>query len=184
MKARTTGRVIAAAGVAAIGIAAGLALSRTRRTALKAVMVLTGDWEKQLKSEHRAVKRLLKAMSDSEPGETAKRAALLESVDDALTRHALEEEKVIYPALKTAGAGEAVEQLYADHGEMKTLTRSLHELAGEDPRWLDQVKALQRLVQKHVRREEDLFPLLHELGDDERNRTLTGLVRREAARVH
>lgn len=183
MNARTTGKVIAVAGAAALGLAAGIALSRTRRTALKAVMALTGDWEKQLKAEHTAIRKLLKAMVDSEPGEAVKRAALLESVDETLTRHALEEEKVIYPALKTAGAGEATELLYGDHGRMKTLVRELQELAAEDPAWVDKAKALRRLFQKHVKAEEELFPLLHELGDAQRNRTLTGLVRKEAVRV-
>jgi hemerythrin superfamily protein len=183
MRAHTTGRVIAVAGVAALGVAAGLALSRTRKTALQAVMALTGDWDRQLKAEHAAVKRLLKAMVESEPLEAVKRSALVESVDEALTRHALEEEKVIYPALKGAGAGLAVDGLYADHAQMKTLVRELQEMSAEDPAWLDQAKVLRRLVQQHVKREEELFPLLHELSDRQRNKTLTGLVRKEATRV-
>jgi hemerythrin superfamily protein len=183
MTSRNTGRLIAAAGVAALGVAAGLALSKTKRTARKAAMALTGDWERQLKAEHRSVRKLLKAMVDSGIDQAAERATLLTSLDDILTRHALEEEKVIYPALQSAGAGEAVAVLFAGHAEMKTLVRGLQELAAEDPLWLDGAKALRKLVLGHVKAEEELFPLLHELGDKDRNRTLTTLVRREAVRV-
>ncbi len=183
MHARDTGRVMALAGAAAIGVMAGLALSRTRRTAMKAVMALTGDWERQLKAEHAVVKRLLKAMAESEPGEAVKRTTLLASVDEALTRHALEEEKVIYPALKSAGAEEATELLYADHAQLKTRIRELQEVSAEDPLWVESAKTLRRLFQTHVRAEEQLFPLLHDLGDKPRNRALTGQMRREGARV-
>ena len=180
---RNTGRLIGAAGVAALGVVAGLALSRSRRAAMKAVMALTGDWEKQLKAEHTAMKKLLKAMTDTETGEDVKRAELLETFDELITRHSLEEEKVIYPALKAAGAGAASELLFGDHGEMKTMLRALQELRSEAPDWTEGAKALRRLVLRHVRQEEELFPLLHQLGDKDRNKALTTLVRREAVRV-
>lgn len=179
---RTTGRMIGAAGVA-LGVVAGLALSRTRRTAVKAVMALTGDWEKQLKAEHRSLKKALKAMADSELFEPVRRTQLLASVDQMLTRHALEEEKVIYPALVAAGAAGAVDQLYADHAEMKTLVRALQELPVEGAPWIEGAEALRKLVNRHVRREEQLFPLLHQLGDKTRNKALTTLMRKEGVRV-
>ena len=179
---RTTGRLIGAAGVA-VGVVAGLALSQTGRTARKAAMALTGDWEKQLKSEHRALKKALKAMADSDLGDAVRRVSLLASADQMITRHSLEEEKVIYPALKAAGAVGAVEQLFADHAEMKTIVRALQELSAEEPAWLDGAGLLRALVQRHVKAEEDLFPLLHQLADRDRNRTLTTLMRREGVRV-
>ena len=183
MNSRNTGRLIGAAAAAGLGVLAGLALSRAKQTALKAGLALTGGWEKQLKAEHRAIKRLVRAMAESDLGEAAERTALLAAVDDILTRHALEEEKVIYPALQSAGAGEAVDELFADHAAMKTLVRGLQELGLEDPLWLEGARGLRKLVLRHIKGEEELFPLLHELGDDERNKTLTTLVRREAVRV-
>jgi hemerythrin superfamily protein len=183
MNSHNTGRMIRAAALAGIGVVAGLALSRTRQTALKASMALTGDWEKQLKAEHRTIKRLVRSMAESDLGEAVERTALLASVDDALTRHALEEEKVIYPALKSAGAGAAVDELFADHAAMKTLVRGLQELGLEDPLWREGAIGLRALVLRHIKGEEELFPLLHELGDEQRNKALTTLVRREAVRV-
>jgi hemerythrin superfamily protein len=180
---RNTGRMIGAAGVAALGVVAGLALSRSKRTAMKAVMALTGDWEKQLKAEHTAIKKLLKAMVETELPDGARRAELAEALDDVLTRHSLEEEKVIYPALKAAGSGVAADLLFAEHGEMKTMLRVLQELPPEDPAWTEAAKAFRKLFLRHARQEEELFPLLHQLGDKTRNKALTQLVRREAVRV-
>ena len=180
---RNTGRMIGAAGVAALGLVAGLALSRTKRAALKAGMALTGDWEKQLKREHRSLRKFLKGMVDSQLGDTVERASLLASTDELLTRHALEEEKVIYPALRQAGAGEAVDLLFAEHAEMKTRLRGLQEMSFEDALWGERAADLRKLLLRHIHAEEDMFPLLRELGDDARNKTLTTLVRREAVRL-
>ncbi len=183
MKAHQAGRMIAAAGVAVLGVAAGLAIGRFKRMGVKAHMALTGDWEKQLKSEHAATKKLLKEMADSEPNEGAKRLALLETVHQALTRHAVEEENIVYPALRRVAAPEAVEQLIAEHTEMKTLIRRLQELPAEDPLWAEGAQALKLLVTRHARREEkELFPMLYaDQGPD--NETMTKLVRHEGAQV-
>ena len=180
---RNTGRLLGAAGAAALGIVAGLALSKTRRAALKAGLALTGDWEKQLKAEHRMIRKLLKAMVDSQIGDAVERASLVASTDEVLTRHALEEEKVIYPALTAAGAGDAVDLLFAEHAEMKTLLRALQELSFEDSDWAESATRLRKLFLRHIKAEEELFPVLHQLGDRERNKALTTLVRREAVRV-
>ena len=101
MNTRMAGRLIGAAGAAALGIVAGLTLARTRKAVAKASMALTGDWDKQMKAEHRALKKLLKEMVDCPLEEGARRAALLAEASESLTRHALEEENIVYPALRT-----------------------------------------------------------------------------------
>ncbi len=184
MNPSKTGRLIGAVGVAALGVAAGLAIGGARRAAAKAAVSLQGDWEKQLKREHRSVRRLLKAMAETEIGEAPRRATLLAELAETLTRHAVEEENVIYPALRSAGAGAAVKGLLADHAGMKTMIRRLEETSLEDPEWQERAKTLKALVYRHVREEErDMFPLLHESADPDANEKLTRLVRREAARV-
>ena len=184
MDASKTGRLIGAVGVAALGVAAGLAIGGARRAAAKAAVSLQGDWEKQLKREHRGVRRLVKAMAESDIGEAPRRAALLGELAETLTRHAVEEENVIYPALRAVGAGDAVRGLLADHAGMKTMIRRLEETSLEDPDWQEKAKALKALVYRHVLQEErDMFPLLHDGGDPNANEKLTKLVRREAARV-
>ncbi len=184
MDMRITGRMIGAAGVAALGVAAGFAVGRARQFTTRAGMALHGDWEGQLKSEHRKIKRQLKAMTDSEIGEAARRATLLANLAETLNRHALEEETVIYPAIRAGGGDEMAAELYDDHAEMKTLISRLQDIALDDPRWEDEAKSLRALVTRHIREEErDLFPLLHDLGDDRHNAKLTKLVRRQGAKL-
>ena len=184
MDMRITSRMMGAAGLAAIGVVAGLAVGRARQMTTRAGMALHGDWEGQLKSEHRRIKRKLKAMVDSEIGEGARRATLLADLAETLNRHALEEETVIYPALRTAGGDEMAGELYDDHAQMKTLVSQLQDIALDDPEWVEAAKTLRTLVTNHIRSEErDLFPLLHDLGDDRHNAKLTKLVRRQGARL-
>jgi len=184
MRAQSAGQLIGAAGVAALGVMAGLAIGRARKTAVGAHMALSGDWEKQLKSEHRVVKKLLRAMGDTEVGDGVRRVALLQAVSDALTRHTVEEENVIYPALKSAGADWAARELYAEHAQMKTLISELQDIAPDDPLWLEGAKALKKVTYDHIRdEEENLFPLLHMQEPEARNARLTRLMAKEGLRV-
>ena len=75
-------------------------------------------------------------------------------------------------------------ELYDDHAQMKTLVSQLQDIALDDPDWVEAAKTLRTLVTGHIRGEErDLFPLLHDLGDDRHNAKLTKLVRRQGARL-
>ncbi len=184
MNTRMAGRLIGAAGAAALGVIAGLSLGRARRAVAKASMALNGDWERQLKTEHRALKKLLKAMVDSPMENAAERAALLAQVAEALARHTLEEENIIYPALRACGVTSAVKAQIEEHADMRAIIRTLEETAPEDPAWIASAKGLRALVLRHARQEEEeLFPVLHDgalAGDNDR---LTHLVRREGLRV-
>ena len=184
MNSRTTGRLIGAASAAALGVIAGLTLGRARKAVAKASMALTGDWEKQMKAEHRAIRKLLKAMADSELEEAAKRAALLEELSDVLTRHAVEEENIIYPALRARGLAAAVKAQLGEHADLRAMIRELEALAPEDPAWIKTADRLKKLAYRHLREEEQtLFPALHDTalaGDNDR---LTHLVRREGLKV-
>jgi iron-sulfur cluster repair protein YtfE (RIC family) len=185
MNSRMARRLIGAAGAAALGVIAGLSLGRARRAVAKASMALTGDWEKQMKAEHRAIRKLLKAMADTELEEAAKRATLLEELSDVLTRHGVEEENIIYPALSACGLAAAVKTQLGEHADMRAMIRELEALAPEDPAWTSTAGRLKDLVYGHFREEERvLFPALHEgaalAGDNDR---LTHLVRREGLKV-
>ena len=184
MNARMTGRLIGAAGAAALGVVAGLSLGRARKAVAKASMALVGDWEKQMKAEHRALKKVLQAMAASETKDAAERAALVDGAADLLTKHAVEEENVIYPGLRACGLTSAVKALLEDHADMRQLIRELKELAPEDPLWLDTAKRLKKLVYRHVRQEEqEMFPVLHNTRLSAENERLTDLVRAEGLKV-
>lgn len=184
MNARNTGRLLGLAGAAALGIMAGVALARSKRTAFRLRSRLHGDWLGHLKAEHRVVRKLLKAMTHAEFEEPARRAALLEKVSELLTRHAVEEENVVYPALTDMGEGGESADLVDDHAEMKTLLRELQALSPEDPRWREQARTLKKVFDKHVREEEDqVFPILRERLGEVENAKLTKLVAREGVRL-
>src|SRR3569623_1336285 len=105
MNARGAGRMLMLGSAAALGVIAGVALSRSKRVALRATSRLHGDWLGHLQAEHRGVRKLLKAMTHADFEAPARRAALLEKVSELLTRHAVEEENAVYPALTEIGEG-------------------------------------------------------------------------------
>ena len=184
MNTRMTGRLIGVAGAAALGVAAGLSLGGARRAVARASMALNGDWERQMKAEHRALRKLLKAMADSEIEDAARRAGLLAEVSEVLTRHLLEEENIIYPALGASGLTRAVKTQLDEHADMRALIRTLEEPAPEDPAWAVSAKRLRALVLRHERQEEqELFLKLHDDAPTGDNDRLTHLVRREGLRV-
>ena len=184
MNTRMTGRLIGAAGAAALGVVAGLSLGRARRAVARASMALSGDWEGQMKAEHKALKKMLQAMAGTGVADAAERAALLATASDALTRHAVEEENVIYPALRACGLTSAVKTQLDEHADMRAMIRELQTLSPEDPSWTQTAKRLKALVTRHVRQEEqDLFPALHDGGLDGENDRLTQLVRSEGLKV-
>jgi hemerythrin superfamily protein len=182
MNARGAARTLGLATAMAIGVAAGVALSRSGRVAFKAKSRLHGDWLGHLRSEHRVIRKLLKSMSHAEFADPTRRAALLEKVADILTRHAVEEENVVYPALTAMGLDAS--HLVDDHAEMKLLIRALQSLPLEDVRWREEAKVLRRSFDKHSREEEEeIFPLLRETLPDDENAKLTKLVQREGVRL-
>lgn len=184
MQARRAGRMLMLGGAAALGVFAGVALARSKRFAFRARSRLHGDWFGHLRAEHRVVKKLLKAMTHADFEEPARRAALLEKVSELITRHAVEEENAVYPALGGMGEDGEAADLIDDHAEMKTLLRELQSLSPEDAQWRVQAKALKRVFDKHVREEEDeVFPVLRERLGELENDKLTKLVQREGVRV-
>ena len=184
MNTRMTGRLIGAAGAAALGVVAGLSLGRARRAVARASMALSGDWEGQMKAEHKALIKVLQAMAGAGVADAAERAALLATASDALTRHAVEEENVIYPALRACGLTSAVKTQLDEHADMRAMIRELQTLSPEDASWTQTAKRLKALVTRHVRQEEqELFPALHDGGLDGENDRLTQLVRSEGLKV-
>lgn len=184
MNARSSARFVGLASAAALGVMVGVALSRSKRTVFRVKSRLHGDWLGHLKAEHRVVRKLLKAMTHADFEEPARRAAMLEKVSELLTRHAVEEENVVYPAISEMGEGGAASGLIDDHAEMKLVLRELQALAPEDPRWREQARALKKVFDRHVRTEEDeLFPVLRERLGEVENAKLTRLVTREGVRL-
>jgi hemerythrin superfamily protein len=115
------------------------------------------DWLVMVRGEHRAIdaafQRLLGA---SDP---VSRMRALGALADAIGRHALQEETVLYPALVRGGFTAEPQQFYADHAQVKVLLGELEVMAPDATDWDGRVRSLRRLVAQHVVDEETgLYP--------------------------
>ena len=151
----------AAAG-AAVGFIAGMAAHTARKLAHQGAEVVAtggGDWLDVLKLEHRAVNTLFEQLLETDETQTKKRTALLLGIKQGLTKHALQEEDVVYPALREAGIETDTKELYAEHADIKTYLHELEQRPKDDPQWIERVRAFHSLIQHHVREEEEeIYP--------------------------
>lgn len=170
------GNLKAAAGVAAVGFAAGMAVNPLRKLAHQGLEVAVGknDWFDILKLEHRAVDELFTQLLQTQDNEVKKRTALLAGIKIGLTKHALQEEDVVYPALREQGVEAETKELYSEHADIKTYLHELETKAKDDPTWLGRAESFATLVRHHVREEEDeIYPRFHEKLSAEQNKQVT-----------
>ena len=163
------------AGAATVGFLAGVATGGARKLAAQAITTAGRfDWLDALKSEHRQVDMVFKLLEKTSEQDVNKRKAGIQKIEYALTKHAVEEENIIYPALRETDQEMAAKHLYEDHSDIKTLIFELKELPKDDPRWLPRLQALAELVRKHVREEEDeIYPAFKAKMTDEQNARLS-----------
>lgn len=170
------GTLATAAGVAAVGFVAGMAVNPLRKLAHQGLEVVAGknDWFEILKLEHASVNTLFEQLLQTDDADTKKRTALLTAIKVGLTKHALQEEDVIYPALREAGIEADTKELYAEHADIKTYLHELETKPKDDPNWLERVQSFHTLIQHHVREEEDeIYPRFQGQLSEEQNAKIT-----------
>lgn len=173
---------VLAAGAAGFGL--GLLAAAGRRAAVQAPTYLAGDWLDGIKREHEMTLSLFDAIEQTGESEPKKRAALLLQLQHALGKHAVEEEDVIYCAVREHGANENADELIHEHGYVKQYLYDLEQMDKDDPQWLGKVREFRRHIEEHVREEEeDILPRLHDSLTDEQNRKLTNRMNREGFKV-
>jgi hemerythrin superfamily protein len=171
-------------GVAAVGVVAGVALNAARKAAIQGSEALAGDWFEVLKVEHKAVDKLFEALLATDERQKIRRGLLLSRIAHALSKHAFQEEMVIYPALKEANSNGQAMHLYEDHAQIKIFIHELQTIAKDDPLWLERARAFRDCVQHHVREEEDvIFPAYHSRMSPQQNRRLTMMVHKEGLKL-
>ena len=79
----------------------------------------------------------IEATGDSE---ASARSRLLTKLKNALGKHALEEENVIYPALRRANFVHDADALNGEHGQVKTFLYELENMPKTGPAWLARVR--------------------------------------------
>lgn len=171
-------------GAAALGFAVGVAAHSARKAAVQGTEAIGGDWLAVLKAEHRMAEALFDALLKTGARQKNRRAALFIKLKRALMKHALQEEAVVYPALRETHVDGMAKHLYADHAEIKILLSELDGLAKDDPSWIERVRALQACAAHHVREEEtEVFPHFHGQLSPQQNRRLTLLMHKEGLKL-
>jgi hemerythrin superfamily protein len=171
-------------GAAVAGAAVGLAANVGRKLFVQFASGASGDWLDTLKAEHEMTLAIFDKIQATDESQTAARSHLLAKLKYALTKHAIEEENVIYPALREANEQEGADHLTADHGYVKTYLYELEGMANDEPAWLARVTDFRTMLEQHMREEEnDIFPTLRSKLSEEKNQELTMLMAKEGFKV-
>jgi hemerythrin superfamily protein len=184
MRYATNGNFGRLATGAALGLVAGLAIPHARKAVMQGPSMMAGDWADALKAEHRLVEKAFQTLLATTEQEHMKRQMLLTKIAYALTKHGIEEENVIYPALMENGREDMARHLTEDHGQIKTFIYDLRRTATDDPRFLDIARRFFEDLQHHVREEEEsIFPEFQAALPEEENARLTRMLNWEGFKV-
>jgi hemerythrin superfamily protein len=141
---------------------------------------MAGDWMDALKAEHEMTLAIFDKIEATTDDQRMMRSHLLAKLKAALGKHAIEEEMVIYPALRQANETDQADELNSDHGYVKTYLYELETMANDDPQWLARVRDFRTMIEEHMREEEnEIFPRLHGKLSDAQNANLTTMMNKE-----
>jgi len=164
----------AIAGATAAGAALGILAMLGRKVAVQSPTAMAGDWMDGLIAEHRAVLKLLDAIEATDDSAVARRKLMLTQLKHALAKHAIEEENVIYPALREAGKIAEADALNSEHGYVKQHLYELDNMPAGSASFLATIRTLRGELEEHMKDEEEqLFPQLRASLSDEKNAVLT-----------
>lgn len=174
----------AIAGAVAGGAALGVLAMLGRKAAVQSPTVLAGDWMDGLIAEHQMVLKLFDALEATDDKATGRRTMLLTQIKHALAKHALEEENVIYPALREAGKVEQADELTREHGYVKQYLYDLENMPNNSPAFLEKVRQFRADLEDHMGDEENnLFPTLRAQSDEAKNKHLTVAMNKEGFKL-
>jgi hemerythrin superfamily protein len=112
-----------------------------------------------LEEDHQLVAGLLEKLADTTENAIKTRADLFPQLKDALTLHALIEEKILYPALEEVKAThEITMEAFEEHHVVKLLLAELDAGGQQSEEWTAKLTVLKENVEHHVKEEEgDMF---------------------------
>ena len=167
-------------GAAVAGAAVGIAANMGRKLFVQ--MASTGGqaWDEALATEHRMTLMTFDKIEATDDSQTTLRSQLLAKLKYQLTKHALEEENVIYPALRQANSAHDADALEGEHGYVKTYLYELETMPNDSPEWLARVRDFRAMIEEHMRMEEnEVFPALKRSMTDEQSSRLTSMMNKE-----
>jgi hemerythrin-like domain-containing protein len=175
--------VLAAAALA--GAAVGVAANYGRKLLVQGLGAAAGGWDEALMAEHTAMLALFDKILALQDYQLAMREALLAKLEFALASHAMQEENVIYPALRQAGLVDEADALTTEHGYVKTYLYELKNMTKSSGEWLVRVRDFRSMLEVHMRIEEKtIFPALRKAFSPEENARLTKLMLRETLKLN
>lgn len=135
--------------------------------------------------EHRILLSLLEKMENLPSTQWARRKVLFLAFKRTIGKHAMAEEDIIYPLLKTeAERHEATQKLYREHASMKIHLFELEAAIHQEDEWRDAVRALHSEIEPHAREEEESeFPRLRQALDQAGLTQLSRKIRQEESLV-
>ena len=167
-------------GAAVAGAAVGLAANMGRKLFIQMTSGGTGSWDEALAAEHRLTLATFDKLEATSDEQTTLRSQLLAKLKYMLTKHALEEENVIYPALRQANSAHDADALESEHGYVKTYLYELETMPNDSPEWLARVRDFRAMIEEHMRMEEnEIFPLLRSILSEEQSSRLTAMMNKE-----
>ena len=167
-------------GAAMAGAAVGLAANMGRKLFVQMTSGAAGSWDEALAAEHRLTLATFDKIDATGDEQTALRGTLLAKLKYMLTKHALEEENVIYPALRQANSAHDADALESEHGYVKTYLYELETMPNDSPEWLARVRDFRAMIEEHMRmEEEEVFPALKRIMSDEQSNRLTAMMNKE-----
>jgi hemerythrin superfamily protein len=171
-------------GAAVAGAAVGLAANAGRKLFVQFSGAAAGDWFDALRAEHKAALALFDQIEATGDDQTTSRSHLLAKLKYALTKHAHQEEAVVYPALRQANLAHDADALNAEHGYVKTYLYELENLAGDSPQWLARIRDFRAMLEEHMKMEEnEVFPAFRDALSDEQNAKLTATMSKEGFKL-
>ncbi|HEY0625199.1 MAG TPA: hemerythrin domain-containing protein [Allosphingosinicella sp.] len=167
-------------GAAAAGAALGFAANMGRKFLMQGMSGAAGDWADALAAEHKMTLAIFDKIEATDDSQTTMRSTLLAKLKYALTKHALEEENVVYPALRQANFAHDADSLEGEHGYVKTYLYELENMANDSPEWLARVRDFRSMIESHMQMEEnEIFPRMREQMSDDQNKKLTAMMHKE-----
>jgi hemerythrin superfamily protein len=165
---------------AVAGAAVGMAANFGRKLVVQGMAARAGAWDEVLHQEHEAVLALFDQMEATTDAQAHARAHLFGKLKAALGKHALEEENVIYPALREANNAHDADALNGEHGYVKTFLYELENMDPASPGWRVKIRTFRALLEEHIRMEEDeVFPALKAALDEAGNARLGAAMLKE-----
>jgi hemerythrin superfamily protein len=172
------------AGAALAGAAIGIAANVGRKLFVQFASGATGDWLEALKTEHQLTLAIFDKIEATDDSQGLMRGHLLMKLKYALTKHAHEEESVIYPALRDANMAHDADALNGEHGYVKTYLYELETIPNTSPEWLARVRDFRTMIEEHMRmEEEEVFPAFRKVLSEEQNGRLTSMMNKEGFKM-